>query len=1201
MRRRSNVGVSPRVQALARVLDQYEGRYRELRGAASFGEYVSASAREADEELLTEPVLASILEGVLGFGKGDYFPQLGRGGIKPDFTPTDPVTHPFVLDAKGSGEPLSAHVGQICRYVDQRQLRHGILFNLRQARVYPRGAASHDRALSFELLPLWRAARGEQLAVGPDFEAFEAFCEVFSLRRLSTAEKIARIRSAESWAGRLADAEVDVEFLVDQLRRLAASLAQEAGTRVEELVGFLQTDPERERRLLDELRQLALDIEPGIDVSSLPDDVEGWRNGSGTLERVWRQYLLRVAYLALTRILLYRAWEDVGFVDEMLFDGGFDTAYETLDESVRNVLRRAFLLGSDRYRTLFHTESSYDWFRPGEDLLADVLYRLGAVPLGRLDRDALGALYVSYVDEIDRDRLGQFFTPRDVVAFMLDRARFVGADVFRVEGDERRPRRLLDFATGSGGFLVEAARRVIDESGIAPDDAKGLLEALRAVSTGFYGGEISPFPYYLTEINLLLQVSRLLGRMRVAGVEAPPFVLGVLRTDTLAARTLPAASLDVAPEHRADRAELVTHDIYDVLPVEPEKRGKYRDLRQNEAFDLVVGNPPYVAEANNRPLFEHFRSIAAWKDVYRGKTDYLYYFLLLAVEKLAPGGRLCVITPAGWMNAGNADFLRERLARELTIDEIFLFGAYRLFAADQGPAPTPTVESAILVATKQPQPRGHRVRVVVLEEDRPPGPEGRKALLDQMAARVAGRAGRSRGLHVHDVPQSDLRPEHPWPVKFGRRDVPTRVVAHLAGALAAGGAVEPLAASWKVFQGIQTGADAYTRRIDRRLGAEERARLAAAGARIGDAILELPREAADAEPWASYPEVLVRSPESRGLLYGAIDDDYTFLVVVRPPAEPPRPVLDRLERFRPLLASRAEIARNPRRRWWEAAWPRSAADMAAPKVIALYRTDRGRVALDETGEWQPSIKSTIVVGRAADAPVAYLCGLLNSELLDLWYAVRGKTPWHVRRNYEPKRMNELPYRRPDGDPRANEVAERVRAIAANRRALLPHRAAVRDLVRIVKDPWRDGPVDVDPAALVSDLPALQLVSVRLALDVSGAPAGKPVRGAPGAVVFRRGRDETGRVEGDPAMLDLLEALVAASPEADPRELLLPKDPAALAALVDGRAREVRSLLDEGRRLVEEVERLVCALYGLPADLTEAVVEHAAARAARSAR
>jgi hypothetical protein len=82
--------------------------------------------------------------------------------------------------------------------------------------------------------------------------------------------------------------------------------------------------------------------------------------------------------------------------------------------------------------------------------------------------------------------------------------------------------------------------------------------------------------------------------------------------------------------------------------------------------------------------------------------------------------------------------------------------------------------------------------------------------------------------------------------------------------------------------------------------------------------------------------------------------------------------------------------------------------MRSPKVIALYRTDRGRFALDETGDWQPSIKATIVVGREEGAPVAFLCGLLNSELLDLWYAVRGKTPWHVRRNYEPLRMNEMP-------------------------------------------------------------------------------------------------------------------------------------------------------------------------------------------------
>lgn len=99
----------------------------------------------------------------------------------------------------------------------------------------------------------------------------------------------------------------------------------------------------------------------------------------------------------------------------------------------------------------------------------------------------------------------------------------------------------------------------------------------------------------------------------------------------------------------------------------------------------------------------------------------------------------------------------------------------------------------------------------------------------------------------------------------------------------------------------------------------------------------------------------------------------------------PSPVIAALEPWRRLLATRADLVANPAKKWWEAHRFRDERDMHAPKVIALYRTDRGRFALDETGEWQPSIKSTLIVGRALDAPVAYLCGLANSELLDLWY------------------------------------------------------------------------------------------------------------------------------------------------------------------------------------------------------------------------
>jgi hypothetical protein len=1190
------------LRALEQAIDEYGPVLRSLRGAANLAEYLSAPSDRADEEILTEPVLRSVIERVLGFPKGRYLEQLGRSGRKPDFTPEDLVAHSFVLDAKASGENLGHHELQIRAYMDQRRLDWGVLFNLRELRVYARGRRGADPALSFPILPLWQVARGEALR-GEEVDRFLAFCEAFAYREVTLDEKIRFVQRQPPWPSRFQGGEsfeIDVEALVERLRRLSRRLADDAGSQVEELHRWLRLDPGREDKLLDELRLLGNDVTPGIDAGQLPQTLDEWRGGGGVAATVWRQYTVRVAYLALARILLYRAWEDVEFVTSYLHDGGFERWFAEYGGEARRVLDEAFLHGRDRYTWLFGRENNYDWYHPREPALVDVLYALAPEPLGKLDADVLGSLYATYVEDIDRDRLGQFFTPRDVVRFMLDRAGFAGReDVFLVEGDERRGFEVLDFATGSGGFLVEAAHRIIDAVEPQTAEPRELVEALAAIVGGLTGAEISPFPYYLTEINLLLQVSRLLGPLHALGEGhlAGFGALAVLPVDTLTAKSAPDRSLDLEPEHRADHAELVSDDRLGLVPLDGRKRELYRErLRPDGRFDLVVGNPPYVAEANNKPLFDRLRAIPAWRGIYRGKTDYLYYFLLLAVEKLKPGGRLCVITPAGWMNAGNADFLRERLASELTLDELFLFGSYRLFATEDA-APTPTVESAILLATKGPAPKGHRLRVVVLEDEQA-APRDRHELLDEMARRADGRAGRRGGMHVHRVAQASLAADRPWPVKFGEKDVATLVVAHLQ-ALLDEGRCEPLERSWKATMGIETGGDEYTARVRKRLDFSTRADLERTGARIGDAILQLPPGIERQQPWYRHPEVLARAPEARAILYGALDEsDYvSYLRLTGSP--PPDELLAALEPWKPVLATRAEIARNPRRRWWETAWPRSDADLRAPKVIGVHRTDRGRFALDENGSWGPGKNAVFMVSRGQDAPVAYLCGLLNSELIDLWFAIRGRNPRHVWRDYEPKPMNAIPYRPPIGDPRAEEIADLVRRIADNRRTLLTHRSAVRDLDRIVKDPWRTGPVEIDESALLGELPSVETVSLRLDSTLEIAfeePARCRVsRASPRRLELRRGRRVAGSVEGVPRRLDLLEHVLGGNADEHLLDTLLPKDDDAFARLVAEHAVKVRRLLEEGRELVEQVERLACAVYDVPDDLTEQVVAHAVRR------
>lgn len=1275
----SGVDSQHALKALREVLDRRTRIYDQLAGVKDVGAYLLVGPERDDEEILTEPILADLLERVLGFPTDAYFPQLSKSGLKPDFTPMDLIAHPFVLDAKSSRQSLKDHEAQIRGYIDQRHLDFGILFNLDSFAVYRRGAKGPDSTISFSVEVLWKQSRGEAQP-GPDFEAFERFLSLFSYRAVGQAEKIDAVREAPSWEerGKGEELRVDIDLLVEQLRRLSRLLAEDADNQPEALVSHVKLNLGFEDRLLAELAAIAQDIRPQTNEDSLPKTVAAYRGGNEFEQRVWRQYALRVSQLTLARILLYRAWEDAGFIREQLYDGGFRAAYARHGEKVREVLRDAFSAGAQRYHWLFEQQTTYDWYTPRDEPLVEVLYSLTQFPLDRLDADVLGGLYESYVDEIDRERLGQFYTPRDVVHFMLDRAGFSGPDgVMRIEGNSREPIRTFDFASGSGGFDVEIARRVIDDSGALAGGPDHQFEALRAIASGVHAIEISPFPYYLTEINLLLQVSRLLGALSQAGKEVGSFVLSVVHEDALKAKRPQIASLEgLEPEHRADHALLREDERFGLsAQLDPEKQTAFTRIREGN-FDLVIGNPPYVAEANNKPLFERLRQIDAWKDVYRGKSDYYYYFLYMAAELLAPGGRMCVIVPAGWMNAGNADWLRAKLAGTLRLDELFLFGSYRLFAPEAEArarvhrAPTPTVESAILIATKAETPKAHKMRVVALEDEPAAGralagdsdvtvPDRHK-LLDEMARRVGGRQGRKGGIHVHDIVQRKLVADHPWPVKHGAKDAGPRVVDHLQRLVASPDYdVEEMGKKWHIPQGVQTGADAYTPRIQRRLRnsfPNALRKLESDGAELGEAILELPPGRELEQPWLDHPEVLARNVEPHAILYGALDEaNYTTLVWLGRGDKAPKDIVKALERWRPVLENRAEIARNPQRNWWECAWPRDRELLQRPKVIALYRTDRGRFAVDADGSWQPSIKTTLVIPGEDGLSVSYVGGLLNSELLDLWYAVRGKTPWHVRRNYEPMRMKEIPYRHVElggragprlrelkaairkadlelvsslsasivadllavgdeglkvGSTEAGEAARALEAIVAaisdNRRALLPFRERFPDLTRVVKDPWSTEVVDPSARAFVDALPKKKRASVRVdpeltvVIDTDGAVG----RGAleEGALVFRYSRKQVARIMGPTDKLMLLSEIASGIGRLMPNDLLkieLPRDVPAFRTEVESTREKVAALISAGRILVEIAERLVCALYGVPSDLTDEVVAHAVARASAS--
>ena len=174
---------------LRSVLNGQRRRYRELAGATDFADYLSRKPERQDEEILVEPVLQELMEEMLGFPKDGYFAQFSRGGLKPDLTPMDPIAHSFVLDAKSSLQTkLGSHERQIREYVVQRNLRFGVLFNLREFRVYRRDQTGHDPELSFEVLPLWELASGHAMLADPHLQRFLDFVSAFRYREMGGGE-----------------------------------------------------------------------------------------------------------------------------------------------------------------------------------------------------------------------------------------------------------------------------------------------------------------------------------------------------------------------------------------------------------------------------------------------------------------------------------------------------------------------------------------------------------------------------------------------------------------------------------------------------------------------------------------------------------------------------------------------------------------------------------------------------------------------------------------------------------------------------------------------------------------------------------------------------------------------------------------------------------------------------------------------------
>lgn len=140
-------------------------------------------------------------------------------------------------------------------------------------------------------------------------------------------------------------------------------------------------------------------------------------------------------------------------------------------------------------------EDAYNYMKSGQ-LVRQVINKISAVDFNNLaERQHFGDIYEQLLNDLQSaGNAGEYYTPRAVTAFMVDRV------------DPRPGEILFDPACGTGGFLTCAIRHMRDRYVKKPEHEQKMAASLRAV-------EKKQLPHMLCVTNMLLH-----------GIEDPGFV-----------------------------------------------------------------------------------------------------------------------------------------------------------------------------------------------------------------------------------------------------------------------------------------------------------------------------------------------------------------------------------------------------------------------------------------------------------------------------------------------------------------------------------------------------------------------------------------------------------------------------------------------------------------------------------------------------
>ena len=1085
------------IKKVVSILDSVDyARYSEGR-ANTYIKYASGTWR--DEMKLIAPVIfPKFLEEVLGFKLGENIgtQETLRTGKIPDYIPADTRTHPFVFDCKGMDtENLSKWYSQIKRYLALLGLRYGILTNMRDVDVYTPESEREVEDFNFSFLQLYKDYKDNLQGIfeRENTRRFLKFVERFSYLSLTIEEKLEKIKEAKFWTG---NETLNVDLLTKRLRYIVDCFHEDASARNEELIALKEADPERARAIVQEIELIASEVERGRELrEASAENLEEILKAPhlSVLGRSLDIYFYRLAYFTMTRILLSRAWEDIGFIDQSLYNKGLAKWYENFNKEIRRVLRYAFGLAAERYPWLFNIKNNYTWFEPSDDTLIEVLYELSNFNLGKLNQDVLGTIYEEYIDKIDKKQKGQYYTPREIIEFIWDRVGYTNPKAFfwYIDG-RRRPKFIFDPATGSGGFLVEAARRIRDTSGINWSDFQDLLDVRTAICGYIFGSEISIFPYYITEVNLLIQLTPVVKRMielKKRLKESLP--LGIVPVDALS--LFNRQTLLSEQEYKFDH-------LRDLLPLEGQKKAVFQKIKRDfdEKFSYCCANPPYIGEKGNKELFRSaLQKFPQWIDFYQGKMDYLYFFIELGISKLrnpgekTQGGKLGFITTAYWPTADGASKLRKYILENTKIREIVFFEDVKIFEYAKGQHNMVLILEKCEGKDREHERTENRIKVVrvLAKHQEIPGDSIReklKFLTQHIQKHIGKREWQDEYIKVFlsALKQGQLT-DAAWGLFI--EETSEKVIRQIEEA------GTKLKDRWSIEQGVVPSPLRLTKKKLEELSADA---IRKHDLKVGDGVFVLTRKELDNLQLMDKEYDIIKSYFKNSDIgkYVVLEGSNYYLIYAtsftKIDAYPN--IRRHLEKFRSLLELRLSRY-NEKYNWYELHRSRDQNIFEGEKIVCSYRTEEPCFAYHE-GSFYGSTDMYFIKPKTANDKhsLKYLVAILNSRLMKFWFSKKGKSKGSVTEQFatplENLYIHQIDFNNPQEIRIHDDLVRLVDNVIKTKSELAKFNAFFPSVSLVLLSDHSPLP-DMNPEAVVQVLPIEERFSLRTHPDLKISYAG----------------------------------------------------------------------------------------------------------------